>query len=243
MEFLSTHTSLPIPVVWNVWTDRHDRGGRGRCWFIMEYIAGETWETSWESMSLKEKEEAAVQMKGCIDQLRRLCQSMSSFLPTCWLTLFATAPDRGEYIGAVGFQPCLDLRISTESLGPFPNIDAFYTHLLRKVKMIAGEPKATSLFRRLTALKASRLSTVVFSHSDLAPRNILINNGKVSGIVDWEQSGWWPYWWEYAKAFYSVQLDTSGQVEWRRFVEAILEAHAEEEKIDVEIRGIEGFPF
>ena len=107
-----------------------------------------------------------------------------------------------QRVSAVGFQPCWDLRISTsERFGPFINIDSFYQHLLWKVKMIAGEPKATSLFQKLTSLKPFHTPSVVFSHADLTPRNIVINNGK---IINWEQAGWWPYWWDYVKAFYSM---------------------------------------
>ncbi|KAG6884109.1 hypothetical protein C0993_001386 [Termitomyces sp. T159_Od127] len=35
----------------------------------------------------------------------------------------------------------------------------------------------------------------IFSHGDLVPENILIDNGHVSGIIDWEHAGWYPYFW------------------------------------------------
>lgn len=37
---------------------------------------------------------------------------------------------------------------------------------------------------------------VVFTHGDLWHHNILIHDGHVSGIVDWETAGWLPEYWE-----------------------------------------------
>ncbi|KAH7233133.1 kinase-like domain-containing protein [Fusarium tricinctum] len=44
---------------------------------------------------------------------------------------------------------------------------------------------------------------ICFTHNDLCPPNILISKGpapKVMGIIDWEQAGWYPSYWEYCKA-------------------------------------------
>ncbi|KAH9995465.1 kinase-like protein [Xylariaceae sp. FL0662B] len=42
-------------------------------------------------------------------------------------------------------------------------------------------------------------STSVFTHGDLTPRNILIGKSEtIAGIVDWENAGWYPEYWEYA---------------------------------------------
>ncbi|KAL4936580.1 hypothetical protein BDV06DRAFT_216562 [Aspergillus oleicola] len=45
-----------------------------------------------------------------------------------------------------------------------------------------------------------RSSQTVFTHADIAPRNIMIDDaGKVTGVVDWEAAGWYPDCWEYAQ--------------------------------------------
>lgn len=36
---------------------------------------------------------------------------------------------------------------------------------------------------------------VVYVHGDLAMQNVLVHNGRVSGIIDWEDSGWFPRHW------------------------------------------------
>lgn len=37
---------------------------------------------------------------------------------------------------------------------------------------------------------------IVFTHGDLNPRNILAENGKITGIADWENGGLFPEYWE-----------------------------------------------
>ncbi|KAK4242240.1 hypothetical protein C8A03DRAFT_40369 [Achaetomium macrosporum] len=35
---------------------------------------------------------------------------------------------------------------------------------------------------------------IVFTHGDINMRNIMVKDGKLSGIIDWENSGWYPDW-------------------------------------------------
>ena len=62
---------------------------------------------------------------------------------------------------------------------------------------------------------------IVFIHNDLCPPNILLSPGpnlKVTAIIDWGQSGWYPSYWEYCKGrrvhFDSDDFDTAMQEEW-----------------------------
>ena len=41
-----------------------------------------------------------------------------------------------------------------------------------------------------------------FMHSDIKTQSIMVENGHVSGAVDWEQTGWHPEYWEYVKSMY-----------------------------------------
>lgn len=43
---------------------------------------------------------------------------------------------------------------------------------------------------------------IVFTHGDFRPPNIIVKDGRVSAIIDWELSGWYPEYWEFAKAFF-----------------------------------------
>jgi aminoglycoside phosphotransferase len=59
--------------------------------------------------------------------------------------------------------------------------------------------------RKRAAVSHNIQHEIVFTHGDLNPRNILAENGKITGIVDWENAGWFPEYWEYTKAHYSVR--------------------------------------
>ncbi|KZO95484.1 hypothetical protein CALVIDRAFT_538247 [Calocera viscosa TUFC12733] len=37
----------------------------------------------------------------------------------------------------------------------------------------------------------------VFSHGDLSADSIMISNGRLSGLIDWETAGWMPPYWDY----------------------------------------------
>jgi thiamine kinase-like enzyme len=56
---------------------------------------------------------------------------------------------------------------------------------------------------------------ICFTHGDLNLRNIMIDGApgavKISAIIDWEQAGWYPAYWEYCKSLIAVPYDH----EWR----------------------------
>jgi aminoglycoside phosphotransferase len=59
-------------------------------------------------------------------------------------------------------------------------------------------------------------SKICLTHGDLNLGNIIIfgspGSRKISGIVDWEQSGWYPEYWEYCKLLFADPYTE----EWRR---------------------------
>lgn len=48
---------------------------------------------------------------------------------------------------------------------------------------------------------------IFFTHGDLNMRNILAENGRITGIVDWENAGWLPEYWEYSKMHFGARAD------------------------------------
>lgn len=73
-------------------------------------------------------------------------------------------------------------------IGPFPTEDAFIKATMRLPENI-DFPDITH--------------PVVFTHGDLAPHNIMVNDGKVAAIIDWETAGWLPASWEYIQTHHS----------------------------------------
>lgn len=43
---------------------------------------------------------------------------------------------------------------------------------------------------------------ILFTHGDLRLQNIMVKDGCVSGVLDWEFSGWYPEYWEFSKALH-----------------------------------------
>ncbi|KAI3325312.1 kinase-like domain-containing protein [Xylariaceae sp. AK1471] len=91
-------------------------------------------------------------------------------------------------------EACRDPRIRGEQpVGPFAD-EASFSQMLR----FSDEP-------------SRRGHNIVFTHADLNPRNILVDEvtqrdgskgWSVTGIVDWECAGYYPEYWDYTKAMF-----------------------------------------
>jgi Ser/Thr protein kinase RdoA (MazF antagonist) len=58
-----------------------------------------------------------------------------------------------------------------------------------------------------------------FTHGDLNSFNILVSDGKVVGLIDWEFSGWYPHYWEYTSAWFGSATKT----EWQGLLDKFLD--------------------
>jgi thiamine kinase-like enzyme len=66
--------------------------------------------------------------------------------------------------------------------------------IYQRYRHFHGERYANTLLDMLTRSEVS-----VFTHGDVAPRNIMVDeSGHIMGIVDWELAGWYPDYWKYA---------------------------------------------
>jgi aminoglycoside phosphotransferase (APT) family kinase protein len=122
---------------------------------------------------------------------------------TCgWLVQIRSIPKTAapeyEISNAVG-QACYDHRVIAgldcdedrgDFIGPFPNEDEF-NHALR----CDAPPEVIHRGGH----------KIVFTYGDLNMRNIMVENGKVTGIVDWETAGFYPSYWEYTKGTFRHQ--------------------------------------
>jgi aminoglycoside phosphotransferase (APT) family kinase protein len=65
-------------------------------------------------------------------------------------------------------------------------------------------------------------------HGDLAPQNIIVQEGKIVAIIDWETAGWFPEYWEYTQAWESAWR----WQEWRTRLGEFLDVY--EAELDIE---------
>ncbi|EEH03463.1 conserved hypothetical protein [Histoplasma capsulatum G186AR] len=103
------------------------------------------------------------------------------------------------YIGRVNRQPTYNPYegITTNFIGPFNSEAKFDEWCLSRIKNTSERSKWR---RKLAELRRNSQSKFVLTHGDLFPRNILVKEGKITGIVDWERSGFYPEYVEYALA-------------------------------------------
>jgi thiamine kinase-like enzyme len=66
---------------------------------------------------------------------------------------------------------------------------------------------------------------IFFTHADLNLRNILVKDGRISAIVDWENAGWFPEYWEYTKCHFGVRFTKR----WLKMLEDVFENKYEAE--------------
>jgi thiamine kinase-like enzyme len=111
--------------------------------------------------------------------------------------------------------------------GPFPSTKAFNDWFLAAaLRQKPGPEGITGPYREFL----SDAGHIYFTHADLTLGNIIISgipgSQRIVGVIDWEQAGWYPEYWEYCKLFYGVEEAH----EWRdaRWAEKIVEPFEDE---------------
>lgn len=82
-----------------------------------------------------------------------------------------------------------------EFIGPFQDQQEFKDALFAQANSVLFAHRMPTLHRIAAPVNATR-HRICFTHADLAARNILVKDGRLSGIVDWEFAGWYPEYWE-----------------------------------------------
>lgn len=179
----------------------HDSGATNGS-ITMEYIEGERLDKVWNQLPQEQKLDIASQLKGMLSELRSL---------------------EGHYIGSVNNGEAIDGRRFNFSGGPFDTETTFNQFLLSDIYT------STATILRDIALRSLRSDhKIVFTHGDFAPRNIMVKNGTITGILDWEYSGWYPEYWEFVKSFNAADH----RVNWYNYAEFIFPTCYETEYIN-----------
>ncbi|KAJ5951478.1 uncharacterized protein N7479_009891 [Penicillium vulpinum] len=167
----------------------------------MEYFRGTSLDIAWNRGHLSQDQKKYIinQVAGYISQLRRL------------------EPPQEGIVASTTFDKAFDHRLGCWSFGPFKSHEGFHAYIRADVPPETFGPKVTECH--------SRRYRTCFTHADLAPRNIMVDNGKVSAIVDWQFGGWYPEYWEYTKAHYGP-ID---QPEWYNGLANALEKRYDDE--------------
>ncbi|KAI0640878.1 kinase-like domain-containing protein [Trametes meyenii] len=68
-------------------------------------------------------------------------------------------------------------------------------------------PERMPTLRRLAGPVQSMNHRIVFTHGDLHGFNIIVKDGRLAGIIDWETAGWLPEYWEHTSIEGHITLE------------------------------------
>lgn len=210
MKFIAENTSIKVHCSFIY---------KSRAYIVMECVQGRVLNAAWATMSEKSRQELLQQLKGMLEELRAL------------------KPPQG----VVGVQSCVggsleDARIPhcRNRFGPFKTIQEFHLWLRKGLELSTIEEKQHVSqdwvdLKEMAVRQDGEWPPPVFTHGDLHPFNILVRDGKIVSIIDWEFSGWYPYYWEYSCAWYGAKL----RPYWHDVLDQFLESYPDDLKMDI----------
>jgi aminoglycoside phosphotransferase len=180
------------------------RVGKHHIVIVTDLLQGTSLDKVWHKMNKKQQNSIKQQLK----------EQMQLF-QTC------TQP----YIGSIGHRETSNfyerLGLGFESMGPWDSEEEFDNWCLERVR----SSFCRSLWKRLLPKmrgSSSGPGNFVLTHGDLAARNIMVDMDqcKLTGIVDWENSGFFPKYVEYASA---MVISDGHEDWWKPVLKEILE--------------------
>lgn len=198
MEYIRRNTSIPVPTVHWFFKDENGFG-----YLVMDYVDSGTLLQCVElDIPASQRENIIVQINDFIQQLRRLggnsCKSMGSWQ--------AQDPSQPIAYDNVFYRRLNELQPSA----PFTSMQALRDHwLLRWSKRKTLGPSPQISIDQIP-------DTVVLTHGDFGAHNILVRDGSIVAVLDWDSIGWYPSFWEYAfsrrGSFHSSWQETFDEV-------------------------------
>ena len=128
-------------------------------------------------------------LAGIIDQLRALGRRLAASLPNRVFGSWCGGPFTNGYFG-----PRDDDKPSTV----FTSIDEFHAYFVARLEdILQRRPEFRETYDNLLTIRErSKEHPPVLSHGDLAPQNLIVKNGRIVAVIDWETFGWYPDFWE-----------------------------------------------
>ena len=182
LEYITKNTSVPVPRLYMSFEDAKT----GKRYMLMSRLKGKLLMDAWSTMSEETRCNVLAELRGYMQQIRAL------------------KPPLLGHIGAVDYTHLEDERTWDGRFGPFNSPEEF--HLASRVGAIDKSyfPEMGDDLQKVIDQQSSREYPICLTHGDLAFYNIMVKNGKITGIFDWEMAGWCPDYWEYVCTYYSM---------------------------------------
>ena len=182
VRFIREHTTIPVPRVYI------SAKGPRRTYMVMESVDGIPLQYVWRELNAQQRLHIVTQLRDYVAQLR---------------TLKPPSAVSSGTISSLYGQPYRDSRLSSGApVGPFPSEGALNDFLIDVADRWIDKGLTVD-----TRRKMRNDHRIVFTHGDLAPRNILVKGDEVVALIDWEESGWMPEHWEFIKAMWCTGLE------------------------------------
>jgi aminoglycoside phosphotransferase (APT) family kinase protein len=154
-----------------------------RVFIYMEYIEGSTL----SDCDASTRRAVALQILACVTELRQLRLPRDGQIGD-----FPTSTHRNLKRAVLGVAPSAS-RARTPTL---LDTAAFQRWLISEVttrsRVLPTARMREPLLPHILSLDAS--APIVFTHGDRHSGNVLVHDGQVVGIIDWEIAGWYPDW-------------------------------------------------
>jgi aminoglycoside phosphotransferase (APT) family kinase protein len=169
---LAAQYGLPVPRV-------YDAGeSNGEAFIQMDFVEGDRLDLVWPNITE--------------DERRSICQQLRESLTT-----MRSIPHSSGLIGSCSGGKAQDDRQYTHySGGPFTDEATFNSSFYFDLLKSTPNQIRTALYQQIR-----HDHRIVFSHGALAQHNILVKDGRITGLLDWENAGWYPEHWDYIKFF------------------------------------------
>lgn len=183
LRFVARNITIPVPKVHCTFEHKHVK------YIVMDRIDREKIGMDWSERPEAERASLLRQLKGYYDQLRNI------------------AHPRPGIIAAVAMQKLYETRTykGREGFGPFAKEAEFNQFLRFGIQKEDGFFEATGDNSCLTDEEWSELRKIIdmqdhlqkshricFTHGDASSSNILVKNGKIVAMIDFELSGYYP---------------------------------------------------
>jgi serine/threonine protein kinase len=166
---------------------------------VSERVPGVPLVDVWQTMSQEEQNSIKEQLRGQIQHMRTLVQ---------------------PYIGRIDRQPTRNIYNTTfiRHCGPFEDEKAFDNWCLERLH--GGALQRWKWKNVLERQRRKSTGRFVLTHGDLSPRNIMVDGGTITGIIDWELSGFYP---EYVEYTFAIGLGPGIEELWTPVLKEVLE--------------------
>ncbi|KAL8392187.1 hypothetical protein RB595_002394 [Gaeumannomyces hyphopodioides] len=194
LRYLYENTGVPVPEVLDFGTDPET----GHHYILMERVDGEPLDLVWDILDDETKAKVVAQIRTIFLDLRSIKDpEICGFVPETD-PLGRPLPGRYAKAGVTD-------NFFARPQGPF-NSEGGLLHALAAHLQLRGGPASCWLDRVVLPLLFSMPAhppLMVLTHGELNAKNILVGrDGTVTALLDWSQSGFYPAYWEFVKAFF-----------------------------------------